>query len=187
VNERTKEMTKEMSLEQRLIYACENGDLDKVKQLIKQGVDIHAGDDYALRLAANGHFDVIKYLVEHGANIHADNDRALQVAAGNGHHKVVNYLNSIIQQPSKATETASVEYPKQYLTLRDLKPGQWAKIVGHAKDIIVWRSSDPESSAIFNFNTNEHYDITKYDLGCQAPEIELLPNGSIVKIPVNNN
>ena len=64
--------------------------------LIKDGANIHAYDDYALRWAAeNEHLDVIKYLVENGADIHAYYDYALRWAAGEGHLDVVKYLKSI--------------------------------------------------------------------------------------------
>ena len=33
----------------------------------------------------NGHLEVVKVLVEHGANIHADNDYAVRLATRNGH------------------------------------------------------------------------------------------------------
>lgn len=43
--------------------------------MTKQGADIHAGGDWALRWAAiNGHSDIVKYLVEKGADIHAMNE-----------------------------------------------------------------------------------------------------------------
>ena len=70
--------------------------LFKIKTLdyfIKQGANIHAYNEYILRLAArNGHLEIVKYLVEQGADIHADNDCALQWAAQNDHLKIVKYL-----------------------------------------------------------------------------------------------
>ena len=53
----------------------ENGHLEVVKYLVENKANIHAKNDYALRLASgNGHLEVVKYLVENGANIHAKND-----------------------------------------------------------------------------------------------------------------
>jgi len=61
--------------------------------LVEQGADLHAQNDYALRLAAeNGHLKVVKYLLEQGANLHADNEKALRLAALYGHLEVVKYL-----------------------------------------------------------------------------------------------
>jgi len=68
-------------------------DVKTWKHLIKHGVNIHANNDCALRLAAqNGHFKIVKYLVENGADIHAYDDCALQWAAQNDHLKIVKYL-----------------------------------------------------------------------------------------------
>ena len=71
-------------------------DLDVIKDLVKEGADIHANDNEALRWAAeNGHLDVVKYLVSMGADIHALDDGTLRWAAINGHKDVVKYLKSI--------------------------------------------------------------------------------------------
>jgi hypothetical protein len=65
------------------------------KRLVKEGANIHANDDYALRCAsANGHLGVVKFLVSKGANIHADDDCALRCASENGHLSVVKFLKS---------------------------------------------------------------------------------------------
>ena len=73
-------------------------DLRKVstwKFLIKNGANIRALNDSALRLAsAGGHLDVVKYLIEHGANVHALNDLALCWASARGHLDVVEYLKN---------------------------------------------------------------------------------------------
>jgi len=66
-----------------------------LEELIDEGANIHADNDYALRWAAlNGHLDIMKFLVEKGANMHAYNDYALRVAAKNGHLDIVKYLVS---------------------------------------------------------------------------------------------
>jgi ankyrin repeat protein len=67
--------------------------LDIVSWLVDQGADIHADNDFAVRLAAaRGHLDVVKWLVEGGANIRAGNNQAVRWAAGNGHLDVVKWL-----------------------------------------------------------------------------------------------
>ncbi|MHA1353569.1 MAG: hypothetical protein ACTSR1_00155 [Candidatus Heimdallarchaeota archaeon] len=54
-----------MNTEDQFIEAVEKRDMDKVKYLIKKVGNIHADDDYALKLSAqNGHLLVVKYLVE---------------------------------------------------------------------------------------------------------------------------
>ena len=82
-----------MSLNRDLTRACSDGELDKVKALLKQGANIHAYEECALTWAAEaGRLDVVKYLVEHGADIHASGNWALGRAALFRHLDVVNYL-----------------------------------------------------------------------------------------------
>jgi ankyrin repeat protein len=76
-----------------LDQAAKDGNLECIKTLRYQGIDVHTRDDLALRIAADsGHFEVVKYLIEHGANIHASNDQALRASAANGYFEVVKYL-----------------------------------------------------------------------------------------------
>ena len=52
--------------------SIQNGHLDIIKYLIKQGANIHTNDDFALRYnASKGHLNIVKYLIKNGANIHA--------------------------------------------------------------------------------------------------------------------
>jgi ankyrin repeat protein len=82
-----------VNINDKLIEACENGDLSIVKKCVKRGADIHAWEDAALRWAAiKGHLEVIKYLVEQGADIHVYDEYALRWAANRGHLQVVNVL-----------------------------------------------------------------------------------------------
>ena len=81
------------TLEEQLIEASIDGNVNKAKQLIENGVDIHAYNDRALRQSAeNGHLNFVKYLVENGADIHANNDYALRWSAHSGHLSIVKYL-----------------------------------------------------------------------------------------------
>ena len=71
-----------------------DGHLEVVVYLVEHGANIHADNDYAIRLASeNGHLEVVRYLVEHGADIHANNDYAIRLASENGHLEVVRYLS----------------------------------------------------------------------------------------------
>ena len=68
-------------------------DLSVIKELIKEGANVHAGEDHALRWASkNGHLEIVKYLVKHGVDVHADEDHALRWASENGHLEIVKYL-----------------------------------------------------------------------------------------------
>ena len=52
-----------------LITACVKGDLERVKVLVSQGVDVRAYD-YAVRYASYyGHLEVVMYLVSQGADV----------------------------------------------------------------------------------------------------------------------
>ncbi|BCS83709.1 ankyrin containing protein [Cotonvirus japonicus] len=76
-----------------LEISCEQGRLEIVKFLVKQGTDIHIDDNCAVRWASrNGHLEVVKFLVKKGADIQANNNLAVQWASRNGHLKVVKFL-----------------------------------------------------------------------------------------------
>lgn len=80
----------------KLIQACENGNLELIKQLVQEGADLHTNDDYALGVAAlNGHLAIVKFLVQHGANVHAGCDLALRYARS---PSIVDYLKQIIRK-----------------------------------------------------------------------------------------
>ena len=67
--------------------------IDNIEFLIKEGANVHAINDYALRWAVrNGHYEVVKLLLEYGADVHANNDYALRWAAEHGHYEVVKLL-----------------------------------------------------------------------------------------------
>ena len=68
-------------------------DLQVIEELVKEGANIHADNECALRWATEyDHLDVVKFLVEKGANIHAEDDSALRWAANHGHLDVVKFL-----------------------------------------------------------------------------------------------
>lgn len=55
--------------------------------------NVHAGDDYSLRLSAkNGHIKVVLALLIHGANVHGDNNYALRWSVHNNYPKIVKIL-----------------------------------------------------------------------------------------------
>lgn len=65
-------------LEKQLQVAVDYGEIDQVKQLLDQGVDINARLEFGGAplhfAAANNAFNMVKYLLEQGANIDAVND-----------------------------------------------------------------------------------------------------------------
>jgi len=68
--------------------------LEAMELAVQHGADIHADNDYALRVASeNGHVSVVQFLVEVGhADVHADDDGALNVASLYGHLAIVQFL-----------------------------------------------------------------------------------------------
>jgi len=75
------------------VYAEKGEPVEKIKECIEKGADIHHNFDYALRIAAHrGNLEVVTYLVEKGADIHIFEEEALRYAAKNGHFEVVKYL-----------------------------------------------------------------------------------------------
>lgn len=86
----------------KLINAAERGDITKVEQLLKEGVDVNAknGGEYtALYYAAsNGKKDVVELLIANGADVNIINSyydsatTALYIAANNNHKEIVELL-----------------------------------------------------------------------------------------------
>jgi ankyrin repeat protein len=98
--ERVKELISQGvdNLDKALRKASTYGHLEIIKYLDSQGADIHACDDGALRLASyNGQLEVVKYLVEQGADIHAKDDNALRFASEKGHLEIIKYLEDVIR------------------------------------------------------------------------------------------
>ena len=76
-----------------LIDGSKNGRLDHVIIALKNGANIRAELDQALKLSSkNGHLEVVKFLVEQGANIHAEDDYALRFSSEKGHLDTVKFL-----------------------------------------------------------------------------------------------
>ena len=68
-------------------------DIEVIERLIAEGVDVTAGDNFAVRWAsAYGHTDVVKLLIVHGADVTARDNSAVLWASNNGHIDVVKLL-----------------------------------------------------------------------------------------------
>jgi len=89
--------------------------LKVVKYLLKQGADLQAGADQALRSAArNGHLEVVKYLLERGADLHSFGDYAIRCAAKNGYLEVVKYLVERGADPDKISSEILIKLLTSY-------------------------------------------------------------------------
>ena len=86
-------MKKLALINQRFIKAAQNNQIDKLKNLLSQGADIHTDNDFVLRYSAGyGHLETVKLLFAQGANIHANDDEALRESAYYGHLEIVKFL-----------------------------------------------------------------------------------------------
>ena len=78
-----------------LQLAAATGNLEFVRRLIEEGVDVHAHGDAAARYAAyHGRLDTLVLLADSGADLRASNDFAMRHAAREQHGDVVDYLKS---------------------------------------------------------------------------------------------
>lgn len=90
---------KQYALDNKLLEAVKQGNIENVKELLSQGADINISDEYGetpLHSAAlYGHLDVVKYLVEQGADVDVKNkfwETPLDVAENNKYPAIVKYL-----------------------------------------------------------------------------------------------
>jgi len=93
-------------LNQELVKAANNGDLVKVKQLVKEGADVHVvtndrflGAIPVLMVATQkGHRDIVQFLIENGADVNVrttgdiEGVTALMIASGRGYLDIVKFL-----------------------------------------------------------------------------------------------
>jgi ankyrin repeat protein len=83
----------EKSIDDQLIDAAKTGDVQKIKDLLDRGSDIHHQFDAALHQAANyGRLEAARLLIDQGADIHARNGSAIVGAACSGHTEIVRLL-----------------------------------------------------------------------------------------------
>lgn len=126
-----------------LMFAAAAGQLEVVRYLVGEKASIEASDNIkgytALILAAQqGHLKIVEYLVEKGANIWAKDEQgktALDLAKDNGCSGVIEYLKSVAEKYSNATQhllkktdvTVSEPNPtKTPLHLASLKAGMFS-------------------------------------------------------------
>ena len=89
-------------LNKKLVYAVLNRSIATIEQAIRQGADVHAYDDLALRVAAKeGYLAEIMALIALGADIHAKDDRAMTLAIENRRRNIQPYLQSVMDRVPK--------------------------------------------------------------------------------------
>ena len=111
-------------LNKQLIEASDKGDLTKVKELIENGADVYAQNDYALRCSAEmGHLEVVRFLLENGADIHAQDDCALRWSARFGHLEVVRLFLENGAKQSKLFEVWNKQQiMKEFFEIENCEP-----------------------------------------------------------------
>lgn len=81
-------------INEALVCAAHNGDIEFVKELIDMDGNIHYRNNEAVNWAAGfNQLNMVKFLIKNGAKI--DLDYAIQLAKQNRHEKIVDYLNSL--------------------------------------------------------------------------------------------
>jgi ankyrin repeat protein len=103
-----------MTNKEFLFKAVKEGNLELLRYAVKIGTNIHAENEYALRVSANrGHLEIVQYLVENGADIYIYNNEALRWATAKNHTEVVNYLKSIMEKDKQnQTDTITINISK---------------------------------------------------------------------------
>lgn len=88
-----------MNLNEDLIDAAENGNLDEVRKALEKGADVNAKDKYSntalMKAAVKGHSDIVELLIEEGADTDAKDvfdETALFNAVLKGHFHIVKLL-----------------------------------------------------------------------------------------------
>jgi ankyrin repeat protein len=80
-------------IDRDFLNASESGHTEVVHLLLNAGANVHAINNYAIRLASsNGYTGVVQLLLNVGAKVHAGDDEAIRWARRNGHTEIVHLL-----------------------------------------------------------------------------------------------
>lgn len=83
-------------LSNALQTAIINHQIDVVKVMVEQGVNIHYKNEQALQTAvSNGDLDIVQYLIEKGACMHTGKPNAYNLAMSGGHDDVGSFMRTI--------------------------------------------------------------------------------------------
>ncbi len=138
-------------MSERLLEAVKNRNLQKVKQYLDEGDDIHYRNDYSFRWAVgNGYFKIVELLLDRGADIHAFNDEALRLASYSDHVDVVKLL----------LDRGADRSANNYQALK------WAKQRNHKKVIDILENYFPSSSSSSSSSSeqiNQEIDLKTYN------------------------
>lgn len=81
------------NIDKEFIEYVKEDNLKAVTKLLKNGVNVHMHNDFALRYgAASNRLEIVNKLLEYGANVHARDDAALRRAISCGNFLIVSAL-----------------------------------------------------------------------------------------------
>jgi len=113
--------------------------IEVIQELINEGVDPNAGDNWALRWATeNGFLEIVKILIDGGADPNVFDGYALQIAARYGYLKIVKLLIDNGANPKStnswalrwAAENKQLDFVKLLIPVSDINEyvKEWVKI-----------------------------------------------------------
>jgi ankyrin repeat protein len=169
----------EEELQSVLVQASFEGNLEKVKELVCQGADIHRIDDEPLRKASSrGHLEVVRYLLEHGADPHAKGNESLQEACEGGYLEIMKLLVEYGADPHANNEYVLwwaswngyfeivkflVEEGKADIHCRKSVAFYWAVYFGHLEIVkyLLKSGANPQSRKIDFIDKEGSIDVSK--------------------------
>jgi len=141
-----------------LFRELEKDDVEALKVAIKNGLDIHADDEYLFRHCAyDGRIKLVEYLFQNGVNVHAKKDDALEYCARNGQTKIIKYLH----------ENGVNVFVKDGAILG------WAAFFGHLETVKYMIEIGADVHELDDFAIrfsalNHHLDVVAYLIDCGA-------------------
>ena len=163
-----------MTLEDKLLNAVKNDELDLVKYLVSQGADVTANDNEAIISAAEGnHLAIVKYLVSKGADVTADDNEVLLHAVANENLALVKYL---VSQGADVTaqNNAAIIDATEYKNLDIVKYLVSQGATQDIKDEYLINAIIYEDIQLIKILVSQGVDIHKYDILIYAIESENL-------------
>ncbi|KAI1088940.1 ankyrin repeat-containing domain protein [Rostrohypoxylon terebratum] len=109
-------------MDEALVEAAKESDVQKVKSLVHNGADVNYGHSYALRIAARaGNLEIVKFLINSGARINSTTggSYALCLAIEHGSFEVVKFL---VDEGADVNVVANIKSP---LVDLDVEKYEW--------------------------------------------------------------
>ncbi|CRF34539.1 Conserved hypothetical membrane protein [Brachyspira suanatina] len=174
-------------LNYQLYEACESGDIKKIRELIRKGVNVNEKSDFiedtALLIASRkGSFDIVKLLIENGADVNLNTP--IRDAIMNGHYDIVkllmenkaeysnnlfkiiyidSYLNKFVTESLTSLEIAARYEHRDIAKLlinnnADYKNNDW-----YAVKLIISKNYDDVFKSLLDKGININYQYSNYN------------------------